>query len=87
MHEASHVRDLGAGQHHRDARLALGVGELGGYDEGEFPVAPLRSRRLFGADLPEHVDEAFAAAEWRLPAEERQLLDEVSEVKLPDKWA
>ena len=42
---------------------------------------------ILGADLPAHVDEAFAAAEWTLPGEERIALDEVSEVKLPDKWA
>lgn len=42
---------------------------------------------ILGADQPEHVDEAFQAAQWRLPPEERQALDEVSEVKMPDKWA
>ena len=42
---------------------------------------------ILGADLPAHVDEAFAAAEWKLPEEERIALDEVSEVKMPDKWA
>ena len=42
---------------------------------------------ILGADQPEHVEEIFKAAEWRLPAEERQILDEVSEVRMPDTWA
>ena len=42
---------------------------------------------ILGADLPEHVDEAFQAAEWRLPTEQRQALDAVSAVTMPDKWA
>ena len=42
---------------------------------------------ILGADLPEHVDEAFQAVEWRLPAAERQTLDGVSQVDMPDTWA
>jgi 1-deoxyxylulose-5-phosphate synthase len=42
---------------------------------------------ILGADHPEHVEEAFAAAEWRLPREERQALDDVSAVEMPAKWA
>jgi aryl-alcohol dehydrogenase-like predicted oxidoreductase len=42
---------------------------------------------ILGADRPEQVDEAFAALDWRLPAEERAALDRVSEVQLPAKWA
>ena len=42
---------------------------------------------ILGADLPEHVDEAFELVQWRLPADERQTLDEASQVKTPDTWA
>ena len=42
---------------------------------------------ILGADQPEHVDEAFAALAWHLPPEERRVLDEVSEVEMPAKWA
>jgi aryl-alcohol dehydrogenase-like predicted oxidoreductase len=42
---------------------------------------------ILGADLPEHVDEAFRSVEWRLPEQERQALDAVSEVKMPAKWS
>jgi aryl-alcohol dehydrogenase-like predicted oxidoreductase len=38
---------------------------------------------MIGPDLPEHVDEAFGALGWSLPAEERVVLDRVSEVELP----
>ena len=42
---------------------------------------------ILGADQPEHVDEAFAALAWHLPPEERRVLDEVSAVEMPAKWA
>lgn len=42
---------------------------------------------ILGADLPEHVDEIFEGLEWELPAEERQVLDEVSTRPLPRKFA
>ena len=42
---------------------------------------------ILGADLPEQVDEAFEVVQWRLPADERQILDQVSQVKMPDTWA
>lgn len=42
---------------------------------------------ILGADQPEQVDEAFQALEWHLPTEERQALDEVSQVDMPAKWA
>ena len=42
---------------------------------------------ILGADRPEQVDEAFAALDWSLPAEERVILDRVSEVQSPAKWA
>ena len=42
---------------------------------------------ILGADLPEQVDEAFEVVQWRLPADERQTLDEASQVKTPDTWA
>ncbi|HJP31873.1 MAG TPA: aldo/keto reductase [Candidatus Latescibacteria bacterium] len=42
---------------------------------------------ILGADSPEQVDEAFAALDWCLPPEERVILDGVSEVKMPAKWA
>ena len=42
---------------------------------------------IVGADLPEHVDEVFATSDWRLPAEDRATLDEVSAVDLPAKYA
>ena len=42
---------------------------------------------ILGADQPEHVDEAFAALAWHLPPEERRVLDEVSTVEMPAKWA
>lgn len=45
------------------------------------------SAPILGADLPEHVEEIFAGLEWSLPAEERQLLDEVSERPQPRKFA
>ena len=41
---------------------------------------------ILGADQPEQVDEAFQAVEWHLPTEERQALDEVSQVDMPAKW-
>ena len=41
---------------------------------------------ILGADQPEQVDEAFQTLEWRLPTEERQALDEVSQVDMPAKW-
>ena len=42
---------------------------------------------ILGADLPEHVDEAFGAAEWRLTPEDRAALDEISQPAQPVKWA
>ena len=45
------------------------------------------SAPILGADLPEHVDEIFAGLEWALPADERRVLDEVSERPLPRKFA
>ena len=42
---------------------------------------------ILGADRPEQVDEAFGALDWSLPAEERAILDRVSEVQMPAKWA
>ena len=42
---------------------------------------------ILGADLPEQVDEAFEVVQWRLPANERQILDEASQAKMPDTWA
>lgn len=42
---------------------------------------------ILGADLPEQVDEAFEVVQWRLPADERHILDQVSQVKMPDTWA
>ncbi len=42
---------------------------------------------ILGADLPEQVDEAFKVVQWRPPADERQTLDEASQVKTPDTWA
>ena len=40
-----------------------------------------------GADLPEHVDDAFGAADWRLDGEERARLDNVSTLEGPKKYA
>ncbi len=45
------------------------------------------SAPILGADLPEHVDEIFEGLEWSLPAEERKLLDDVSERPQPRKFA
>ena len=45
------------------------------------------SSPILGAEQPEHVAEAFAALAWHLPPEERRVLDEVSAVEMPAKWA
>lgn len=42
---------------------------------------------MIGPDLPEHVDETFAAVGWALPPEARAILDEVSKVDLPQPYA
>ena len=42
---------------------------------------------IVGADLPEHVDDAFGAADWRLKCEDRARLDEVSTLQGPKKYA
>ena len=42
---------------------------------------------IVGADLPEHVDDTFGAADWRLECEDRARLDEVSTLKGPKKYA
>ena len=42
---------------------------------------------IVGADLPEHVDDAFGAADWRLECEDRARLDEVSTLQGPKKYA
>lgn len=48
---------------------------------------PEVSAPILGADRPEHVGELFAGLEWPLPAQERQLLDEVSRRPEPRKFA
>lgn len=45
------------------------------------------SAPILGADLPEHVDEICAGLEWKLDAEDRALLDEVSQRPQPRKYA
>ncbi|NKB69547.1 MAG: aldo/keto reductase [Candidatus Latescibacteria bacterium] len=45
------------------------------------------SAPILGADEPEHVDEAFGGLGWALAADERALLDEVSHVEGPRKYA
>ena len=40
---------------------------------------------IVGADLPEHVDDAFGAADWRLNREDRVRLDKVSTLEGPKK--
>jgi aryl-alcohol dehydrogenase-like predicted oxidoreductase len=42
---------------------------------------------ILGADLPEHVDDAFGAVGWTLEREDRALLDKQSEPQLPRKYA
>jgi 1-deoxyxylulose-5-phosphate synthase len=42
---------------------------------------------ILGADLPEHVDDAFGAADWRLTREDRAKLDLVSTLEGPKKYA
>ena len=42
---------------------------------------------ILGPDLPEHVDDAFGAADWRLTPEDREALDEVSTHEEPSKYA
>lgn len=42
---------------------------------------------IVGADLPEHVDDAFGAADWRLECKDRARLDEVSTLQGPKKYA
>ncbi len=42
---------------------------------------------ILGADLPEHVDDALGAADWRLPATDREMLYEVSRQEGPAKYA
>lgn len=42
---------------------------------------------IVGADLPEHVDDAFGAADWRLNREDRVRLDKVSTLEGPKKYA
>ena len=45
------------------------------------------SAPILGADEPAHVEEICAGLDWSLAPEERALLDEVSEVKGPQKYA
>ena len=45
------------------------------------------SAPILGADEPAHVEEVFAGLDWSLAAEERALLDEVSAVQHPQKYA
>ena len=42
---------------------------------------------IHGADFPEHVDEVFGSADWRLPPEARSALDEVSKVEELRRYA
>lgn len=45
------------------------------------------SAPILGADEPAHVDEICAGLDWSLAPEERALLDEVSQVEGPQKYA
>lgn len=48
---------------------------------------PEISAPILGADLPEHVDEIFSGLDWELPADERALLDKVSQRPEPRRFA
>jgi 1-deoxyxylulose-5-phosphate synthase len=69
--------DIGQQNHRTPAQVALGW--ILDHPEITAPIV--------GADFPEHVDEVFQTTDWRLPPEARAKLDEVSEVKLPSKYA
>ncbi|MEE3264899.1 MAG: aldo/keto reductase [Candidatus Latescibacterota bacterium] len=69
--------DIGERHHRSPAQVAIGW----------ILDHPEISAPILGADEPEHVDEIFAGLEWALPAEERVLLDEVSERPKPRKFA
>ena len=71
------------------ARTPMGAfqGALAGQSAPTLGASAIQAA-LAGAGLgPEQVDEAFAALDWSLPAEERVILDRVSEVQSPAKWA
>jgi aryl-alcohol dehydrogenase-like predicted oxidoreductase len=47
---------------------------------------PEVSAAIIGPDTPEHVDENMGAAGWTLEPEDRAALDEVSEIKGPERY-
>jgi aryl-alcohol dehydrogenase-like predicted oxidoreductase len=42
---------------------------------------------ILGPDAPEHVDDVLGALAWSLAPDERTLLDELSKVERPQKFA
>jgi aryl-alcohol dehydrogenase-like predicted oxidoreductase len=92
---SAHKYDLEAAMTQRVDQIVQALIEVGARHErtpGQVAIAwildhPEVTAPILGADRPEQVDEAFAALDWSLPAEERVILDRVSEVQSPAKWA
>jgi len=76
----------------RIVQALVDIGQRHGKTPAQAAVAwildhPEVTALILGADLPEHVDDAFGAIDWRLDAEDRQSLDAVSAWAPPKKYA
>lgn len=70
----------------------IDIGQAHGKTPAQVAIAwlldhPEVTAPILGADLPEHVDDAFGAADWRLAPEDRAQLDLVSTLAGPKKYA
>ena len=68
--------DIGAGHDKTPAQVALAW--ILDHPEITAPIV--------GPDLPEHVADALGAVDWRLAPEDREALDAVSAVEVPDRY-
>jgi len=76
----------------RIVQTLVDIGQRHGRTPGQVAIAWILdhdeiSAPILGADLPEHVDEICAGLVWKLGAEDRALLDEVSQRPAPRKFA
>ena len=76
----------------RIVQTLIDIGAKHGKTPGQVAVAWILDHEavtapIIGADVPEHVDEIFGAFGWKLESSERALLDEVSKLEEPKKYA
>ena len=76
----------------RIVQTLIDIGAENGRTPAQVAVAwvldhPEITAPIHGADFPEHVDEVFGSADWRLPPEARDTLDEVSKIEELRRYA